>query len=200
MASVASGRSGTAKVWDPLVRLFHWTVVTCVIIAFATQNSDSLHTTAGYIVMGALAVRVIWGLIGTRHARFVDFVRSPRVVVNYANAVMRGTEPRYMGHNPLGGLMVVLLMICLAVITVSGWMMTTDAYWGIAWVRHLHQYTAYLLLAFVTLHLSGVVWESVRHGENLVRAMITGRKPVAVERPTPADRAPAAAREASNAD
>lgn len=165
------------RVWDPLVRLFHWTVVTGVFVAWFTEDWRSVHKFTGYVVLGAVLVRIVWGFTGTRHARFADFVRGPREVLGYALDVLRGREPRHLGHNPLGGAMVVALLVTLLVVTVSGWMMTLDAFWGEDWVEDLHE-TAVNLLIFglVPLHLAGVVFTSLRERVNLVKAMITGVK------------------------
>ena len=90
--------------------------------------------------------------------------------------MLHGTERRYLGHNPLGGWMIVTLLATLAEVCATGWLATTDRYWGVEWVQELHEICAEALLALVALHVAGVVLESLRHRENLARAMITGRK------------------------
>lgn len=170
--------SAERRVWDPLVRITHWTFAIGCAAAFLTEEQRSLHKLVGYAVLAALAVRLIWGFIGTRHARFSSFVRSPRVVLDYVAAMIRGSEPYYEGHNPLGAVMILALLSLLSVVTVSGWMMTLDAFWGEDWVEDLHETSADLLLWLVPLHVAGVIFASLRHRENLVKAMITGRKPI----------------------
>lgn len=164
------------RVWDLFVRVFHWTIVVCVFGAFFIISPRDLHKTLGWIVAGALVLRFVWGWIGSRHARFTDFVPGPRTFFGYARDLFRGRERRYLGHNPAGGAMVVALMSVLVVVATTGWMMGTDAYFGEEWVEELHHLLANGLMAMIALHVAGVVWESVRHGENLVLAMISGRK------------------------
>jgi cytochrome b len=171
-------RRSTIRVWDPLVRTFHWTVALACLGAYLTTDDwRRLHEVLGYWVLGAVIVRVVWGFVGTRHAQFADFVKGPRRLGRYMLGLAQGTEPRYVGHNPLGGLMVLALLLVLGGLGVTGWMMGLDAFWGDELLGDLHADLANLLLVLVGLHLLGVVWESLRHGENLVAAMITGRKP-----------------------
>lgn len=166
----------TVRVWDPVVRLFHWITAAAFAAAFLIERPQDLHEAFGLTVAAALAVRVIWGLVGTRHARFGDFVPRPATLIGYVRDAAAGRERRYLGHNPAGGAMVVALMLLLAVTAGSGWLLTTDAWWGSDAMEAIHEVAANLTLGLVALHVAGVVWESVRHGENLVRAMITGRK------------------------
>ena len=121
-------------------------------------------------------MRLIWGVLGTPYARFSQFVRHPKNVVRYLLAILSGREARYIGHNPAGGMMVLALMSLMAVTAFTGWMMTTDAYFGEDWVENVHGLSADGLLVLVFIHVGGVVLASLRHRENLVRAMITGRK------------------------
>lgn len=165
------------RVWDALVRLAHWTFAIGCAAAFLTEESRSVHKIVGYIVFGALAARLIWGFVGSKHARFANFVRGPQDVLAYLRAMVRGEEPYYEGHNPLGAVMIVGLLLLLTVITISGWMTTLDMFWGVDWVEELHETSAELLLWIVPLHVGGVIFASLRHQENLVWAMLTGRKP-----------------------
>ncbi len=177
MARAATGAGdGMVRVWDPLVRVFHWTLAASFIGAFVIERPRDLHEALGCVALGAVAIRLVWGVIGTRHARFSDFVAGPGRLLGYLADILRGRERRYLGHNPAGGAMVLALMGMVIVIGVSGWMMGTDAWFGEAWVEDLHEGAVNVTLGLVALHLSGVVWGSVRHGENLVRAMITGNK------------------------
>ncbi len=192
--AIETSRRSTLKVWDPLVRTFHWTVALACLGAYLTSDDwRRLHEALGYWVLGAVIVRIVWGFVGTRHARFADFVKGPRRLARYMLGLAQGAEPRYVGHNPLGGLMVVALLLVLGGLGITGWMMGLDAFWGDETLGNLHAYLANLLLVLVGLHLLGVAWESLRHGENLVLAMITGRKPVSPSAPLPRDRAPEAA-------
>jgi cytochrome b len=165
------------RVWDPAVRLFHWSLVVAFIIAWFTGDElQRVHETAGYAIMVLLAFRVIWGFIGTAHARFSDFIYRPAVVFAYTLDSIRLRARRYIGHNPAGGAMVVALLATLALTCATGFMMTTDAFWGIEWVEKTHKLAANLAVVLIGLHLVGVATASVQHRENLVLAMITGRK------------------------
>jgi cytochrome b len=165
------------RVWDPLVRLFHWSLALSFSIAWLSANSwDELHIWAGYAAAALVLARVAWGVIGTPYARFSQFVRSPLSVLTYLSALARGRERRYVGHNPAGGVMVIALMLAMTMTSLSGWALTTDALWGVAWTQKLHNALAHVLLLMVCAHLAGVIVVSLRHQENLVVAMLNGRK------------------------
>ncbi|MBR0673086.1 cytochrome b/b6 domain-containing protein [Neoroseomonas soli] len=169
--------AGTVPVWDPFVRFFHWSLVGLFALAFATGDEvEWLHLAAGYSVAALVALRLVWGFVGARHARFSGFVRPPREVLAYLRDAARLRAPRHLGHNPAGGAMVVALLGMLAGLTATGFMMTTDAFWGAQWVEDLHEGFANATLLLIGLHVAGVLFASFEHGENLVRAMITGRK------------------------
>ena len=109
------------RVWDPLVRLFHWSLVLSFSIAYLSGEEESyLHIYAGYVVLGLIAFRLIWGLVGSRHARFSDFVTSPASVIRYLKGLLAGKPQHYPGHNPAGGWMVIAMLVCLFIVSVSG--------------------------------------------------------------------------------
>jgi cytochrome b len=165
------------RVWDMAVRVFHWSLVASFGIAWASADDwRTLHEWAGYAAGGLILFRLVWGMLGTRFARFSQFVRSPGQVAAYLRDIATGREARYLGHNPAGGVMILALLAVMSALCFSGWLYTTDAYWGEEWVEELHEFLANAMLALVALHILGVVLASLRHGENLVRAMITGRK------------------------
>jgi cytochrome b len=167
----------TVPVWDRFVRVFHWSLAILVLIEFlTTDDGRTLHHLAGYAVLGLIGARVVWGVIGSRHARFTSFVAGPRGVLDYLRALRLGKAPRHLGHNPAGGMMIVALLGLLVVVAGSGWLSETDAFFGVAWVDHLHHISAHLLLVLIGLHVCGVVVSSWLHRENLVVAMLTGRK------------------------
>ena len=167
----------TVSVWDPIVRLFHWSLVAAFTVAWLTGDElKHVHEWAGYTIVGLLAIRVIWGFVGTAHARFGNFIYRPSTVMRFLLDTARFRARRYLGHNPAGGAMVIALLAMLAVITTTGIMMTSDAFWGVEWVENVHGLAANLTIALVGLHLAGVLVASVEHQENLVMAMITGRK------------------------
>ncbi|WP_287459757.1 cytochrome b/b6 domain-containing protein [Sphingomonas sp.] len=168
---------GRVKVWDPIVRLFHWTVAGGVIANLTfLKHEETPHIYVGYAVVTALAIRLIWGVIGRRHARFASFVPSPFELLRYFRAMAARREPRYIGHNPAGGAMIVVLLVLLATVGTSGWMMGLDRFWGVGWVETLHETAANVLIGAVALHVIGAIVESVRHRENLPLAMVTGYK------------------------
>ena len=165
------------KVWDLLVRLFHWALVAALAAAWlSTLGFFRAHEPAGYVALGIVLVRLVWGFAGSRYARFAQFVRAPIWTMDYAARLWAGREPRYLGHNPLGSWMVLALLACVASLGMTGWLYTTDTFWGIAWLDQLHGTLAWLLLALAALHVAGVAFTSWRHRENLARAMVTGNK------------------------
>jgi cytochrome b len=167
----------TVRVWDPLVRIFHWSLVGLFAFAFFTGDEwKKAHILAGYIIAGLVAFRIVWGLIGPRHARFTDFVRSPGTVFTYVRDALAMKAPRHIGHNPAGGAMIVALLLAIAGIATTGYMMTTDTFWGIEWVEEAHEALVYGTLGLIALHVGGVIFASIEHGENLAKAMVTGRK------------------------
>jgi len=169
--------SGIVRVWDPLVRIFHWTLVLSFATAWLTAGrAEEMHQLAGFYAAGAIALRVVWGIWGTPFARFSQFVRNPAIVIDYLRAMLVGHEERHIGHNPAGGAMVVTLMGMIVAAVITGWMMTTDSYFGVAWVGNLHGLFVHGLAILVLLHMAGVAIASFRHKENLLLAMITGRK------------------------
>jgi cytochrome b len=142
----------------------------------AGEGGKSLHQGAGYVVLALVAMRLIWGCIGSRHARFRDLVLRPKRLLAYLKSRRSGRPRRYLGPDPAGGAMIVLLLDLLILTGGSGWLITTDAFWGIAWLEDLHKAVANLTVVLVFAHVAGVVFSSVAHRENLVLAMIIGRK------------------------
>lgn len=169
--------AATVRVWDPLVRLFHWSLVAGFTVAYVTADEiQRIHELAGYAVAGLLVLRILWGFVGTPHARFSDFVRPPGEVASFLLDSIRLKARCFIGHNPAGGAMVLALIATLGGTCATGYMMTTDAFWGTGWVEDLHEVLANGALALVFLHLAGVLLASFEHRENLVLSMITGRK------------------------
>ncbi|MGD2137386.1 MAG: cytochrome b/b6 domain-containing protein [Gammaproteobacteria bacterium] len=181
----------TVRVWDPLVRLFHWSLVAAFLIAWLTEDDWlGLHVTAGYTVLGLVLFRLVWGVIGTRHARFTDFVRSPAATLVYLKDALLFRARRYLGHNPAGGAMVIALLVSLTLTGVSGLAVYGHAEFSgpLAGLLHnapgwlgevleeVHEFFAGFTLLLVVLHVAGVALASLQHGENLVRSMLTGRK------------------------
>ncbi|MQM39929.1 hypothetical protein KBTX_03969 [wastewater metagenome] len=203
----------TVRVWDPVVRLFHWSLVVAFTVAYLSSEEDSaLHVYAGYVVLALIVVRLIWGVVGSRHARFGDFVRPPGEVFAYLRGLASGRSRHYLGHNPAGGWMVIALLVSLFAVTLSGVMLDTaeggalaaagsgsvaviatahadDGEYGEYGERgegdeggeefweEVHEASANVTLFLVFLHIAGVIVSSLLHRENLIRAMVTGRKP-----------------------
>ncbi|MEW8507722.1 MAG: cytochrome b/b6 domain-containing protein [Candidatus Thiodiazotropha sp.] len=180
------------KVWDPLVRLFHWTLVGAFTITWLSEDEWLvLHAYAGYVIGILLLFRLIWGLLGTRYARFSDFVRSPSSVAAYLKDLLGFRAERTIGHNPAGGAMILALLITLLITTLTGVLaygatgagplaepLFSNAAYGSELFEEAHELFANFTLFLVVLHLLGVGFGSYLHGENLVRAMITGNKRV----------------------
>ena len=167
----------TVKVWDPFVRLFHWSLLALVLAAFATgDEAEAAHIAIGYTIIVLVASRILWGFIGPKHARFSDFVATPSRVLQFLGENLRGTAPRSLGHNPAGGFMILALLGLIGAISATGYLLTTDGYWGSHAMKELHEAIAYALVPLAALHVGGVLWSSLAHRENLVLAMITGKK------------------------
>lgn len=188
---MAAPGSNEVRVWDPLVRIFHWTLVVAFFLAYFTEDDFlTIHSWAGYTVLGLLAVRILWGLIGTRHARFSDFIYSPRNILAYLKDTFALKAKRYLGHNPAGGAMVMLLIFSLIATTMTGvilfgvgeglgplasWVASGESVWG-GMLEEVHEFFANFTLFLVFVHVGGVIVESVVHRENLVGAMFYGKK------------------------
>lgn len=170
------------KVWDLPVRALHLALVGAVVAAWVTTEKwTHWHDAIGYAALAVVLMRLVWGAVGGAHARFGQFVRGPRETFGYLAALLRGRASRYLGHNPLGGWMVVLLLGCVLAVGGTGWLCTTDRYWGDETMFALHAGLARTLVALVALHLTGVLAMSLRHRENLVAAMLHGRKRAPLE-------------------
>ena len=183
------------RVWDPIVRIVHWALAATVLIGWMFDEPLWMHTWLGYTAAMLVIVRILWGLIGPEHARFVNFVRGPRVVIGYLAGLIRFSSRRYLGHSPAGGAMIIALLVMIVVTTGTG-IANLAAEQGegplasvIAkvepqpgqrhpqlFIREVHETAANITLALVVLHVCGVLLASFAHRENLVLAMITGRR------------------------
>lgn len=183
-------RGDRIKVWDSFVRVFHWALAACVLVAYFSEGEPaSLHTTAGYIALGLVAARLVWGFVGTWHAQFRSFVTGPGAAARYLLAELRGGARRHFGHNPAGGLMVVAMLVMITATGIAG-MSLYAAHDGAGPLASLipqserfeepleevHEVLANTTIFLVLLHLAGVALGSLRHRENLVFAMIHGYK------------------------
>jgi cytochrome b len=178
----------TVKAWDPLIRIFHWSLVLSFVIAFVTEDDwMTVHIWAGYAVSSLIGFRLLWGLVGTRNARFTSFVRSRRAVVQHLKAMFTFKAPHYLGHNPVAAVMVILLLASIALVAFSGMVLiagegqgplvdTLFSSWSGDWMEDLHEFLANFTLLLIFCHLAGVLFSSLVEGENLAKAMVTGRK------------------------
>lgn len=179
------------KVWDPLVRLFHWSLVAAFATAYVIEEDPlAVHVWAGYTVLALVAVRLLWGFLGPKYARFSDFVYRPQAISRYLSDALRARAPRHIGHSPAGGAMVLALLLIVTAIGVTGlalygveehagplaWLMSGAPEAWEEGFEEVHEVLANLALALIILHVAGVVFTSLSHRENLVRAMVTGRK------------------------
>ena len=165
------------RIWDAPVRVFHWLLVLSFVGAYLTAESEVwrlVHVTLGYTLGGLLAFRLVWGVIGTRYARFSSFVRGPGAVIQYLKAIKAKQPEHHLGHNPAGAVAIVLLMLLGLGITVTGYITYNDL--GPGWVGELHDLLANAMVLVIIGHLVGVVTASLQHKENLVRSMVTGFK------------------------
>lgn len=216
----------TIKVWDIFVRAFHWLLVVAIITQIITaEDAKSVHVVVGYFIVALLVLRIIWGFIGSKHARFKDFVYPPADIFGYLKGLFRGRPKHYIGHNPAGGAMVCLLLIALVLTTLTGLLtygaegkgplamqpasfITSaaandehqgsdadrndldgaeydqkdqhgkgDPQSGHFW-KEIHETLVGFLLFLAGIHVCGVIASSYVHKENLVLAMITGKKKV----------------------
>lgn len=170
-------RSATLAVWDPGVRLFHWTLVACMAIEYILEAGTPLHIYTGYVIIGLAAFRLLWGFVGPHFARFSQFVRSPRVTLGYVRDIAAGHPRRYLGHNPAGAAMVLLLLAGVAATAISGWLWKSTSLWLTSWMGDVHEILAWGTLGLVAAHVLGVFVASFQHRENLVHSMVTGKKP-----------------------
>ena len=163
-------------VWDAPTRIFHWLLVSCFVVAYLTSESERLqiwHVTAGYVFGALLLFRVFWGVFGTRYARFSNFVRGRKVVMQYLGSLLTRHPRHYVGHNPAGA-WAILAMMGLGLLTVlTGWASFSD--YG-DFIGELHEGIVNALLAVIFVHVGGVVVSSLLHRENLARSMVTGYK------------------------
>jgi cytochrome b len=166
----------TIRVWDPLVRALHWTLVACVLGNLFNESGETLHRALGYAASGVVLTRLVWGFIGPRHACFADWFPTPARLLPYLRALLKGRAPRHIGHNPAGAVMMLALLTLVLGLGATGYLMTTDAFFGEDWLEEIHEALADVLVGAVALHVAAALFESWRHRENLVASMLHGRK------------------------
>ncbi|MDR3411666.1 MAG: cytochrome b/b6 domain-containing protein [Formivibrio sp.] len=166
------------RVWDPLVRLLHWVLVGCVISNLFNASGHFAHRTLGLIAAGAVTVRLVWGFVGPQYARFSDWFPTPTRLIPYLRALLRNQAPRHLGHNPAAAVMMLTLMALVLGLGVSGYLMTTDAFYENETLQGVHESLVSILQAAVIVHVLAALYESWKHRENLIGSMVHGYKPV----------------------
>ncbi len=189
------------KVWDLPIRLFHWSLVSLIVLQWATAEDDvaynmTWHMYGGYAILCLIAFRLLWGIVGSHHARFHTFIYSPKTTVSYFKTLFKREEGHYLGHNPLGAYSVFALLLLVFIQAVTGLfaddeIFTTGPF--ASWVSgdtselmtKLHHLNFDILMIFVGLHLAAIAFYAVFKRDNLARAMVTGKKWVKEEVTSP---------------
>lgn len=183
---IVSERSGARNimVWDPLVRLIHWSLAIAILLNGAIVDEESsLHEWIGYFAVGLIGVRLIWGLIGSSHARFSAFPPNPVAAIRHLVALSRGDKTVHLSHNPLGALMVYNIWLTVLLLGITGYMMGTISFFGIDWVEEAHEMAFNWLVFSIILHIGGVMFDTWRTGVPIVSAMINGKKRIPEDSP-----------------
>ncbi len=176
-----SGRASAREVavWDPLVRLIHWSLALMILLNGAFVDDESkIHEWIGYVALGLVGLRLVWAVIGPQHARFLAFPPSPARAVRHVKAMLAGDRSVHLSHNPLGALMAYNIWGSVIVIGVTGFMMTTLPFFGVDWVEEVHEGVFNWLVFSIVHHVAGVAFDTWRSGVNLFRAMVNGRKTI----------------------
>lgn len=167
------------KVWDPAVRVFHWTLAAGFLANALVIDEDApAHEWVGYGLVVLVGLRIIWGLVGPHHARFATFVPRPGDVTAQVTDMALRRRRTHLGHSPLGALMIGNLLLTLLAIGATGYLMTTNTFWGVEWVEEAHEALVLWAEFSILAHIAAVMLESLRTGINLPRSMITGCKSV----------------------
>jgi len=178
MGTSSSGlEPGEVRVWDPFVRIFHWGLVACIVLnEFVVDDGERVHQWVGYAASALVLSRIVWGFVGTRHARFADFWPTPARLRAHLADLRAGRHGTHAGHNPLGALMMLAMLAVVLALGATGWLQTTDAFWGEEGLQELHEALAEALLALASVHVAAALLMSTVERVNLVAAMVTGIK------------------------
>lgn len=167
--------SDRIRVWDPCIRIFHWSLAASFLLNYVVlEEGENLHEWVGYYALALIAIRIVWGFIGPQNARFSDFWPTPARVKAHMREYLQGKSPSPDRHNPVGGLMILALLASMLATGVTGWLSTTDIFWGEESIEELHEGAANLVTGLVCLHITAIVWFSHKGPHNLARIMWTG--------------------------
>jgi cytochrome b len=164
-------------VWDRFIRIFHWSLVSCVLLDyFVIDDGELLHQWLGYVACVLVLARIVWGFVGSKYARFSDFFPTPTRTIKHLRHIIYGEQDMHIGHNPLGAMMMFVLITLVLTLGVTGFMQSLDAYWGAEWLMDLHNTLANILIALAVIHAVAAIVMSFIERTNLIKAMITGVK------------------------
>ncbi|WP_367253547.1 cytochrome b/b6 domain-containing protein [Pseudomonas sp. stari2] len=166
------------RLWDPVVRMFHLSIAGVFAANyFFNEAGDDWHVWLGYYAMGWLLVRLVWGFVGPRSARWSDFWPTPSRLAAHARSLIAGRPEHRLGHSPIGALVMIAMLLAMLTVGLSGWAMEEiDALWGADWPLQVHETAADALLALVIVHIAAALFESVQVRDNLPLSMLTGRR------------------------
>ena len=173
---MAAAAEGDVLVWDRVVRLTHWAVAALVLFDYWQDSGDRWHRNLGYAAAALVLLRLLWALVGSPRARFADWWPTPARLAAYCKGLLAGTPGASLGHNPLGAVMMLALWTLILGLAVTGWMSRLDYFWGEDAIKELHALLAHALIVLAGIHVLAVIVMSRVHRENLVAAMLTGRK------------------------
>ena len=167
--------SPPVRVWDLFVRIFHWSLVACVFLNFLVEEGEAPHQWIGYAASALVAARIVWGFVGSRYARFSDFFPTPTRLRQHLAALLAGKPEHHVGHNPFGALMMLALMALVLSLGFTGYLQTTDMFWGDEWLEEVHEFFGNTLLFVVLAHIGLIALLSVLRRKNQALPMLTGR-------------------------
>lgn len=172
-----SSSTENVRVWDRFVRVFHWSLVACIVVDFFLMDDGSkLHQWVGYFASALVLARIVWGFAGSGYARFADFFPTPARIRLHLHHLLTGERDDYAGHNPVGALMMFGLLAIVLALGTTGFMQTLDTFWGEEWLQELHELLASALIALAGLHAVAAIVMSHLERTNLIAAMVTGVK------------------------
>lgn len=169
--------NGSIKVWDLFVRAFHWSLALCVILNFFVfEEGETFHQYSGYLACGLVFLRAIWGFVGSTYARFSNFWPTRQKLQEEIDTLIQGEIKTHIGHSPLGALVMLTMVACVAGLGLTGYLLETDYFFGSDWMEEIHELIANLLMSLAGLHVAAAIVLSKIENINLISAMVTGVK------------------------